>query len=123
MSRFFVPFLLSVLTITAITAVALPAPTTPLHTPVPEPKVVEQESIEQIEQKAEFESLRTDVNRHPKEFVVFATRVGAERFISDHALETSRETQRAMVERGILGYWRGKTLVVVPVLPLAGYPL
>jgi hypothetical protein len=63
------------------------------------------------------ESLRSDVAQHPDEFVVFETRTAAERFLREHTPDSSRETEPTMVARGILGYWRGRTLVVVPPLP------
>jgi|KBSMisStandDraft_5_1062788.scaffolds.fasta_scaffold901920_2 hypothetical protein len=73
------------------------------------------------DEQALSESLRSDVAQHPDEFVVFETRAAAERFLRNHLPDSSRETEPAMVARGILGYWRGRTLVVVP--PLQGGPI
>jgi hypothetical protein len=63
-----------------------------------------------------FESLRDDVSRHPDDFVTFATQTAANRFIDEHGLEMNRETERRMVQRGVIGYWRGKTVVLLPLL-------
>jgi hypothetical protein len=76
-----------------------------------------QEQAESRDEQVVSESLRSDVAQHPDEFVVFETRTAAERFLRDHLPDSSRETEPAMVARGILGYWRGRTLVVVPLLP------
>ena len=62
-----------------------------------------------------YESLRDDVSRHPDDFVTFATQTAANRFIDEHGLEMNRETERRMVQRGVIGYWRGKTVVVLPL--------
>ncbi|MBS1822733.1 MAG: hypothetical protein JST61_12295 [Acidobacteria bacterium] len=62
-----------------------------------------------------YESLRDDVLRHPDDFVTFATQTAANRFIEEHGLEMNRETEPRMVQRGVLGYWRGKTVVVLPL--------
>jgi hypothetical protein len=63
-----------------------------------------------------YESLRDDVSRHPDDFVAFATQTAANRFIGEHGLEMNRETERRMVQRGVIGYWRGKTVVLLPLL-------
>lgn len=63
-----------------------------------------------------FESLRDDVSRHPDDFITFATQTAANRFIEEHGFEMNRETERRMIERGVIGYWRGKTVVVLPLL-------
>lgn len=76
-----------------------------------------QRQAEAQEEQAVSQSLKRDVAQHPDEFVVFETREAAERFLRDHMPDSSRETEPAMVARGILGYWRGRTLVVVPPLP------
>ena len=68
------------------------------------------------EEQGVLDSLRKDVARHPDEFVVFETRAAAERFLREHKPDSSRETEPGMRGRGILGYWRGRTLVVVPLL-------
>ncbi|MBS1798778.1 MAG: hypothetical protein JSS95_03035 [Acidobacteria bacterium] len=62
-----------------------------------------------------YESLRDDVSRHPDDFITFATQTAANRFIEEHGFEMNRETERRMIERGVLGYWRGKTVVVLPL--------
>lgn len=61
-------------------------------------------------------SLRQDVARHPNDFVVFDTRSAANRFMLDHLPDVSRETERRMIDGGVVGYWRGKTLVVLPIV-------
>jgi hypothetical protein len=63
------------------------------------------------------ESLRRDVVKHPSEFVVFATQTGAERFVAEHQDDAERERNSRLVSRGVVGYWEGKTVVVLP-LPL-----
>lgn len=65
-----------------------------------------------------YASLRDDVSRHPDDFVTFATQTAANRFIEEHGLEMNRETERRVVQRGVIGYWRGKTVVVLPLLSI-----
>ncbi len=60
-------------------------------------------------------SLRRDIERHPGDFVAFPTRMAAMRFMQEHSVETSRETQPRMLDLGVVGYWQGRTLVVVPI--------
>ena len=55
-----------------------------------------------------FESLETDVSRHPDDFFVFETRMRADQFIMAHKYEACYETEQRFVMRGILGYWRGR---------------
>lgn len=62
-----------------------------------------------------IDSLREDVSRHPDDFVSFQTHTAALRFIDEHGSEANRETARRMIKRGVLGYWRGKMVVVVPI--------
>jgi hypothetical protein len=62
-----------------------------------------------------LDSLREDVALHPDDFVSFQTQTGALRFIDEHGFEAHRETACRMIERGVLGYWRGKMVVVVPI--------
>jgi hypothetical protein len=62
-----------------------------------------------------LDSLREDVARHPDDFVSFQTQSTALRFIDEHGVEANRETARWMIERGVLGYWLGKMVVVVPI--------
>jgi hypothetical protein len=66
------------------------------------------------------ESLRRDVAKHPGEFVVFATKSGAERFVAEHPDDAERERNSRVVSRGVVGYWQGKTVVVLPLEPLKG---
>ncbi len=61
-------------------------------------------------------SLRQDVARHPNDFVVFDTRSAASRFMLDHISNVNRETERRMIDSGVVGYWRGKTVVVLPIV-------
>jgi hypothetical protein len=61
-------------------------------------------------------SLRQDVSRHPNEFVVFETLTAASHFMQDHLVDVSRETEPRMIQSGVVGYWRGKTLVVLPIV-------
>ena len=63
------------------------------------------------------ESLRRDVAAHPSDFVVFATEAGAELFVAQHEGDAERETDRRMVARGVVGYWEGKEIVVLPWEP------
>ncbi len=67
-----------------------------------------------------FESLRRDVAIHPNDFVTFETQTTANRFIFEHA-DALKETDRRVVQRGIMGYWRGKTLVVLPTLSISNH--
>lgn len=62
-----------------------------------------------------IESLRKDVAAHPGDFLIFGNQGSAEIFMLTHA-EVLPETDRRVVQRGIKGYWRGKTLVVLPHL-------
>ncbi|MDE1176329.1 MAG: hypothetical protein PW789_06935 [Edaphobacter sp.] len=62
------------------------------------------------------ESLREDVARHPKDFVIFPSRMAAGHFLREHVSETTRETEPRMIRSGVVGYWQGKTVVVVPTI-------
>ena len=64
------------------------------------------------------ESLRRDVERHPGDFVAFPTETAAIRFLREHVVDTSRETVPRMRELGVVGYWQGRTVVVVPIAPM-----
>ena len=64
---------------------------------------------------AALESLREDVGRHPNDFMTFETRIAANRFIAEHE-GAYHETESRVLMRGIVGYWQGKTLVVLPSL-------
>jgi len=63
------------------------------------------------------ESLRRDVAQHPDDFIVFATEAGAKEFYAEHSDEEEIERDRKVSARGIVGYWQGKTIVVL--LPAA----
>jgi hypothetical protein len=54
--------------------------------------------------------------------VTFETQTAAIRFIVEHGAEAHRETEQRIVRRGILGYWRSKTLVLLPSLSSANPP-
>ena len=62
-------------------------------------------------------SLRRDIDSHPEDFVAFDTESAADQFIAKHEDEIDRETDHRVILRGILGYWRGKTLVILSRLP------
>src|SRR5215469_17061066 len=59
-------------------------------------------------------SLRRDVARHPGDFIVFPTRAGAMEFFAQHRASVEVETDPMMIDRGVLGYCQGKTVVVLP---------
>jgi hypothetical protein len=65
------------------------------------------------------ESLRRDVARHPGDFVVFATETGARQFFLEHRADADVENDPKMVARGVVGYWQGKTIVILPLPALA----
>lgn len=71
--------------------------------------------------KAVQESLRRDVARHPGDFIVFATEAGAARFFVEHRDDVERETDPRIISRGVVGYWQGKTVVVLPWGYLANF--
>lgn len=60
------------------------------------------------------ESLSHDIARHPGDFVVFRTDVGAWQFVAEHRDDVERETDPRIIARGVLGYWGRKTIVVLP---------
>lgn len=66
-------------------------------------------------------SLRRDVARHPNDFIVFATESGAMDYFAQHRASVEVETDPRMIERGVVGYSQGKTVVVVPWLPTANF--
>jgi hypothetical protein len=68
-----------------------------------------------------LESLREDVGRHPKDFMIFETRIAANRFIAEHE-GAYHESESRVVQRGVVGYWQGKTLVVLPSLSISDWP-
>lgn len=65
-----------------------------------------------------IESLRKDIASHPDDFIIFETETSANQFIVGHN-DVYRETERRVILRGIVGYYQGKTLVVLPSLPTA----
>ena len=60
------------------------------------------------------ESLRSEVARHPDDFIVFATGAGAKQFFAKHRNDVEHETDPKIIDRGVVGYWRDKTIVVLP---------
>ncbi len=64
-----------------------------------------------------LQSLRASVAQNPGDYVSFETAVAANQFIAEHA-DATRETDRTMVQRGILGYFRGKAIALVPSLAI-----
>ena len=60
------------------------------------------------------ESLRSEVARHPEDFIVFATDAGAKQFLAKHRNDVEHETDPKIIDRGVVGYWRDKTIVVLP---------
>jgi hypothetical protein len=73
-----------------------------------------------VEQSSEGQmrvSLRRDIARHPSDFVSFPTETSAMRFMKEHSMETSRETEQRMRDLGVMGYWQGRTVVVLPIAP------
>lgn len=62
-----------------------------------------------------LDSLRADVDRHPADFVTFTTKAEAGHFLEQHAADARYETQRQMRELGVMGYWQGRTIVVLPL--------
>jgi hypothetical protein len=85
-----------------------------LHTAVP----ASLRGQSQSEEREALESLREDVARHPADFLTFETRTSANRFIAEHA-GAFHETEIRVVSRGVVGYWEGKTLVVLPSLSIS----
>ena len=65
------------------------------------------------------ESLRRDVAQHPGDFVVFATETGAKQFFMEHRDDADVERDSKMVARGVVGYWQGKAIVVLPLPAVA----
>lgn len=66
-------------------------------------------------------SLRRDVARHPNDFIVFPTEAGAREFFAQHRVSVEIETDPRMIERGVVGYSQGKTVVVLPWLPTSNF--
>ena len=67
------------------------------------------------------ESLRRDIRLHPGDFVVFETEFGAERFVAEHQTDAQRERNERLVSRGVVGYWQGKIVVVLPWGPVKNF--
>jgi hypothetical protein len=67
------------------------------------------------------ESLRRDIQLHPGDFVVFETEFGAERFVAEHRADAQRERNERLVSRGVVGYWQGKVVVVLPWGPVRNF--
>jgi hypothetical protein len=63
------------------------------------------------------DSLRRDVGAHPADFIVFETEAGAKRFEAEHWMSLRPEANERLVSLGVVGYWEGKTLVVLPLEP------
>jgi hypothetical protein len=74
-------------------------------------------SAEESADGAMLESLRDDVNRHPDNFVTFTTKIEASHFLEQHAVDARHETLQRLLELGVLGYWQGRTVVVLPLAP------
>jgi hypothetical protein len=69
-----------------------------------------------------YESLRLEVARHPGDFVVFATEAGAKQFFTKHRDDVELETNPRVIDRGVVGYWQDKTIVVLPWDSLSNFP-
>src|SRR5487761_147641 len=91
--------------------------TIPEFHPIPPKRVIQVQSPGNATIIAK--SLRKDIADHPSDFIVFETQVDANQFIMEHEEEVFRETELRVILRGIIGYWRGKTLVVLPSLSKA----
>lgn len=98
--------------LTALLLIPAGRPQSPTLSPVQAPAIVH--SLPASAQESTYtESLRKDIAQHPGDFMVFATQGTAEIFILTHT-DAFSETDRRVVQRGIMGYWKGKTLVVIP---------
>jgi hypothetical protein len=100
-----------------ISAHAIGASTTSVGATAPAPSTINVRVQETLDAPTILESLRHDVAIHPNDFVTFETQITANHFIHDHE-DVLRETDRRVIQRGILGYWRGKMLVVLPSLSI-----
>lgn len=92
----------------------LALPNTSLQHPAPQLSLAQQPPSP-LESTSILASLKEDVAQHPDSYLVFSTRIAAAHFLAEH-LEAQRETDRTMIDRGILGYCGGKTVAVVPLL-------
>ena len=68
------------------------------------------------------ESLRSEIARHPDDFIVFATEAGAKQFFAKHRNDVEHETDPKIIDRGVMGYWQDKTIVVLPWDSLGDLP-
>jgi hypothetical protein len=96
-------------------ALSVSASTTPPYESRLAPSATTLQGRSFSDEMASLESLREDVGRHPTDFMRFETRIAANRFIAEHG-GAYHETESRMVLRGVVGYWQGKTLVVLPSL-------
>ncbi len=101
-----------------ISAHSIGASTTPRSGVPPSSSALNEQSISTLDAAAFLESFRHDVATHPNDFVTFETQTTADHFIFEHE-DAFRETDSRVIRRGILGYWHGKTLVVLPSLSIS----
>ncbi len=101
-----------------MSALSLGASTSPRDGVPPASSILNGQLLSTMDATAVLESLRHDVAVHPNDFVTFETQTTADHFISEHE-DAFRETDRRVIRRGILGYWRGKMLVVLPSLSIS----
>jgi hypothetical protein len=107
-------------TVLFISAHAIGASTTSVGGVTSAPSTINVRVQDTLDATTILESLRHDVAIHPNDFVTFETRTTANHFILDHE-DAFRETNRRINQRGILGYWRGKMLVVLPSLSISNH--
>jgi hypothetical protein len=69
-----------------------------------------------LDAKTIVQSLRHDIANHPNDFLTFETKTAASHFIAEH-YDAQRETDYRVIERGIMGYWHSKMLVILPSIP------
>jgi hypothetical protein len=105
-------------------AMPVTASVTTLIDPVPSitgKAVFAQQKKQLSDARMMWESLSRDVARHPGDFVVFPTEVGAQQFVEKHRDDVERETDPRIIARGVLGYWEQKTIVVLPWRPVNSF--
>ena len=90
------------------------SPTTKMCDPVRD--MTKERVRSRSEESFALESVRKDVAAHPAEFITFETESSAMRFIVQHRPEAQAEAEPRVVARGIIGYWHGKTVIVLPSL-------
>ncbi len=105
---------ITLLALSAMPLYALPTPALPSAPPRPQTSTV---SPLPDDTASVLQSLRKDVAQHPAAYVTFETETAAHRFFLEHP-DAFRETDHTMMLRGIVGYWRGRTLAVLPSLNL-----